>query len=318
MTTTLKGKEVIKNIIYLDEDKMYSLSSQLFEGVTEYVLNEKNLEKSESEEQKGPISSGRIVGDILKNSERNTEKKFLNDYSYTLFEQKLIEEDKVIVASDTSNDFEESLGRKSFIKIKAKVTFNDINSIINTFGIFNELGKALTYVTVFEDIEGIESELAEARKTRNDKNRVSELTAELKKLKDIDRLAIESGLKYDNKFLQNLNFLLEYGLKDQFEVEMKIPNRIVSANLNRDFLRGSEDLLIRKYSRETEVEFTLFGIVTQYKKEQLEITDEGNNYENMKDAMMHLVAHMTNLESAFTGRRSNEIIIDPIALYTEL
>ena len=309
---------MIKNIVYLDEDKMYSLSSQLFEGVTEYVLNEKSLDKSESEQQKGPINSGKIVGDILKNSERNTEKKFLNDYSYTLFEQKLIEEDKVIITSNTSNDFEKLLGRKSFIKIKAKVTFNDINSIIHTFSVFNELGKALTYVTVFEDIESLESEIVEAKTIKNDKSRVSELTAELKKLKDIDKLAIESGLKYDNKFLQNLNFLLEYGLKDQFEVEMKLPNRIVSANLNRDFLRGSEDLLIRKYSRETEVEFTLFGIVTQYKKEQLDIPDEEKDYENMKDAMMHIVAHMTNLESAFTGRRSNEIIIDPIALYTEL
>ncbi|MGP4970886.1 DUF6414 family protein [Psychrobacter aquimaris] len=309
---------MIKNIIYLDEDKMYSLSSQLFEGVTEYVLNEKNLEKSESEQQKGSMNSGRIVGDILKNSERNTEKKFLNDYSYTLFEQKLIEEDKVIITSNTSNDFEKSLGRKSFIKIKAKVTFNDINSIIHTFSVFNELGKALTYVTTFEDIESLESEIVEAKKIKNDKSRVSELEAELKKLKNIDKLAIESGLKYDNKFLQNLNFLLEYGLKDQFEVEMKLPNRIVSANLNRDFLRGSEDLLIRKYSRETEVEFTLFGIVTQYEKEQLEIPDEEKDYENMKDAMMHIVAHMTNLESAFTGRRSNEIIIDPIAMYTEL
>lgn len=309
---------MIKNIIYLDEDKMYSLSSQLFEGVTEYVLNEKNLEKSESEQQKGSMNSGRIVGDILKNSERNTEKKFLNDYSYTLFEQKLIEEDKVIITSNTSNDFEKSLGRKSFIKIKAKVTFNDINSIIHTFSVFNELGKALTYVKTFEDIESLESEIVEAKKIKNDKSRVSELEAELKKLKNIDKLAIESGLKYDNKFLQNLNFLLEYGLKDQFEVEMKLPNRIVSANLNRDFLRGSEDLLIRKYSRETEVEFTLFGIVTQYEKEQLEIPDEEKDYENMKDAMMHIVAHMTNLESAFTGRRSNEIIIDPIAMYTEL
>lgn len=30
---------MIKNFIYLDEEKLYSLSSQIFEGVTEYVLN---------------------------------------------------------------------------------------------------------------------------------------------------------------------------------------------------------------------------------------------------------------------------------------
>lgn len=30
----------IKSFIYLDEDKMYSISSQLFEGMTQYILQE--------------------------------------------------------------------------------------------------------------------------------------------------------------------------------------------------------------------------------------------------------------------------------------
>jgi len=38
---------MIKNFIYLDEEKMYSLSSQLFEGVTEYVLHESSIENDE-------------------------------------------------------------------------------------------------------------------------------------------------------------------------------------------------------------------------------------------------------------------------------
>ena len=81
---------MIKNFIYLDEEKMYSLSSQLFEGVTEYILNDSTSSTEGSEEQKGPVGSGKILGDILKNSERSTEKKFLNDYSYFIFEKKTI------------------------------------------------------------------------------------------------------------------------------------------------------------------------------------------------------------------------------------
>lgn len=65
---------MIKNFIYLDEEKMYSLSSQLFEGVTEYVLNESLSGKVESEEQKGSVGSGRILGDILRNSEKKQRK----------------------------------------------------------------------------------------------------------------------------------------------------------------------------------------------------------------------------------------------------
>jgi hypothetical protein len=316
--TTLKGKEVIKNIIYLDEDKMYSLSSQLFEGVTEYVLNEKNFEKSESEQQKGYINSGKIVGDILKNSERNTEKKFLNDYSYTLFEKKLIEENKVIIASDENSDLKKLLEEKSFIKVTAKATFNDIDSIISTLNDFNRMGKALTYVTNYKDIKSVKAELSRVQKGKNERDKISVLNAELKRISDIDNLSIEQGLNYDKQLLDDLGFLLEYGLGGQLEVQMNLSRHIASANLNRKFLREQEDLLIRKYSRQTEVQFTLFGIITQYEKEQTSLSEATHDYATLKEAIMNMVAHITNLESAFTGRLSNEIIIDPIAMYTEL
>lgn len=123
---------MIKNFIYLDEEKMYSLSSQLFEGVTEYVLNESSSEQEKSEEQKGPIGSGRILGDILRNRERNTEKKFLNDYSYTIFEKKLLEDERVLTVNGNEVEIENLCKDKSFIKITSKATFNDINSINNT------------------------------------------------------------------------------------------------------------------------------------------------------------------------------------------
>ena len=99
---------------------------------------------------------------------------------------------------------------------------------------------------------------------------------------------------------------------------MNLSNHIASANLNRKFLREPEDLVIRKYSRQTEVQFTLFGIITQYEKEQTSPPEAAHDYETLKEAIMNMVSHITNLESAFTGRLSNEIIIDPIAMYTEL
>ncbi|HSH24742.1 MAG TPA: hypothetical protein VLA13_04310, partial [Massilibacterium sp.] len=113
---------MIKNFIYLDEEKMYSLSSQLFEGVTEYVLNESASERDETEEQKGPVGSGRVLGDILRNSERNTEKKFLNDYSYTIFEKKLLDDDRVLVLTNLELAADKDINKKSFIKITSKAT----------------------------------------------------------------------------------------------------------------------------------------------------------------------------------------------------
>jgi hypothetical protein len=309
---------MIKNFIYLDEEKMYSLSSQLFEGVTEYVLNESVSEKGESEEQKGPVGSGRVLGDILRNSERNTEKKFLNDYSYTIFEKKLLDDGLVFVTPNAEQAVEENIENMSFIKITSKATFNDINSINETLKNFNKIGKALAHVTNFKEISAVKEQLEKAKQNTKDRNKKSQLQTQFKSLTNINKLATESGLQQDQGFLDDLALLLFYGFQDQLEVQMNLDNRIFSANLNRSFLRESEDLVIRKYSRQTEVAFTLFGIVTQRQRDKLEELEENEDFDSIKEALMNLVSHLSNLESTFTGRLSNEIIVDPIALYTEI
>ncbi|TYB32381.1 MAG: hypothetical protein FXF49_11780 [Flexistipes sinusarabici] len=309
---------MIKNFIYLDEEKMYSLSSQLFKGVTEYVLNESSSEKGESEEQKGPVGSGRILGDILKNSERNTEKKFLNDYSYTIFEEKLLEDDMVLIVSGDKFEGSKLSTDKSFIKITSKATFNDINSINKTLKNFNKIGKALAHITNFQEISEVREQLEKAKQNTKDRNQKSKLQTQLKSMTNINKLATESGLQQDQSFLDDLSLVLTYGFQDQLEVQMDLVKSIFSANLNRSFLREPEELVIRKYSRKTEVEFTLFGIITQHQREKLEELEEYEEYDSIKEALMNLVSHLSNVEATFTGRLSNEIIIDPIALYTEL
>lgn len=309
---------MIKNFIYLDEEKMYSLSSQLFEGVTEYVLSESSSEKGEAEEQKGPVGSGRVLGDILKNSERNTEKRFLNDYSYAIFEKRLLEDDKVLIVSGNKAEEPNLSTDKSFIKITSKAIFNDINSINHTLKNFNKIGKALAHITNFKEISEVRVQLEKARQNTKDRNQKSKLQTKIKSMNNINKLATESGLQQDQSFLDDLSLVLTYGFQDQLEVQMDLVESIFSANLNRSFLREPVELVIRKYSRKTEVEFTLFGIITQHQREKLEVLEEKQEYDSIKEALMNLFSHLSNVEATFTGRLSNEIIIDPIALYTEL
>ena len=310
---------MIKNFVYLDEEKMYSLSSQVFEGITEYILSESTSESQKSESQKGDIGSGRILGDILKQADRQSEKKFLHDYSYTLFEKKLIDDKKVLELSNENKDVADLCKDKSFIKVVGKAVFNDMKSIQNTLKQFNQIGKALTHVTNFEEISKVKDQLEKSKATIKDRNQKSKLKSQTKALTNINKLAKDSGLYHDQKFLDDLSFLLGYGFQDQLEVQIKIEDTIVSANLKRSCLREEENLMIRKYSRQTEVEFVLFGVITQYQREEAEKElVEKDDFESIKEALINLVAHMTTVETAFTGRLKNEIIIDPIALYTEI
>ena len=54
--------QAIKSFLYLDEYKMYSISSQLFEGLTEFSMDYRGTTNEGEERQSGPIGSGKSYG----------------------------------------------------------------------------------------------------------------------------------------------------------------------------------------------------------------------------------------------------------------
>lgn len=69
----------------------------------------------------------------------------------------------------------------------------------------------------------------------------------------------------------------------------------------------------------TAKEFVMFGMVTQSSSSTgREMSTEEKEYSSIKEALMVLVTALSNVEGSFTGRLNNEVIIDPIAVYTEL
>lgn len=76
------------------------------------------------------------------------------------------------------------------------------------------------------------------------------------------------------------------------------------------------NVLVSKYSRITEKEFTVIGIVTQAGNPKPEIPELHGV--DMKTAAQGMNETIANLEMQFNGRSENECIIDPIAIFTEL
>ncbi len=312
---------MIKNFIYLDEEKMYSLSSQVFEGITEYVLNESSSDKHESESQKGPVGSGKILADVIISSNKATEKKFFHDYSFTLFESHLLEQGRILDLTKTTLSLDElkaSITDFSFIKIKAKAVFNDVDKITELFSEFNTIGEALAHMGAFERINELKEELLLLKSQSSDRNQKSKLEAEFKKLTNLKTLAKDKGLYQDQKFLDNLGLLTKYGFSDQFEITQTKGGVLFTSCLKRDLLREKEDLLIKKYSRKTEKEAVVFGIITQAFSENEADPEEEVEYSNMKAALLNLVEHLANIEESISGKQDNEIVIDPIAVYFEV
>lgn len=324
-----KDMDKIRSFLYLDNYKMYSISSQLFEGLTEYIVTNKDEENSESETQKGPLGSGRVLADIIRKSSNQTEKKFLHDYSYNLFEEALIQKDKVIQIDKSNIDIQiRKLKDYSFVKVTGRVVFNDLQMIEDTLSNFNNIGEALGYVTKKAAYDEEMAVLKEQVNQIPDRNQKAKANSFLKNKGEFKKILKEEGLQLDDDYIKHLCYILNYGYNQQFEVQIPIGDSFLfSAQLDRDNLKDKEHRIIKKYSRETEKEFILFGMLTQIDKESnresllIDRTTEWENNEedgNMKEAIMNVVRTLTNVEKTFSGKLDYEIIIDPISMYIEL
>ena len=325
-TSTFKIDEImIKNFLYLDSDKVDSFATQVFDGLPEYILNKKVLVTAANCETIESSNRTKAYGDILLDSSSPTEREFLHDQAYNLLESKLIDDDKVLqTASLDSENFSPELintQKTPFIKVRGKVKFNDINSLTHTLENFNEFGKAITYISTHDEILKIQTDLNLLKSQTSDRNEISKLERKARELEKIDKIAQERNLYQDKKFSDALNFLLQYGFQDQFEVQIQhSKSLVVCADLKRNKLKEDEDLILRKYSRFSEVDFTLFGVITQFGRSQLELENQVDlslDFESTKDVLINMVDHLTIIENRFTGRSPHEVIIDPVALYTE-
>ena len=322
----------IKSFIYLDNQKMYSISSQLFEGLTEYIVNSEKRKESENTTQKGDFGSGRLMADIIESDSERTEKKFLHDFAYTLFEDALLKEKRVLeINSDNIDQQLIDINNYSFIKISGNLIFNDLKTIEYTIKNFNKIGEALGYVQYKEILENETQVLKDQVKSIQNRDQKAKASEMLKSKTDLKKVLKEKGLQHDEAFLQHLSYILDYGYNQQFEIQIPIKSstknfHLFSAQLKRGNLKEDEYSIIKKYSRETEKQFQLFGIITQkldqeskqnafneFKKAQ-----ENINQPNMKEALMNIVSILTGVEKTFTGKLDYEYIIDPIALYLEI
>jgi hypothetical protein len=320
-TSNEKRSNKIKSFIYVDEYKMYSISSQIFNGLTEYVTSYSHKSSQDLERQDGPVGSGRILADIISNQSSTEERKFLHDYSYNLFEEKLIE-DKRVLQINLNNIGEEisKIENYDFIKVQGRLLFSDIRIMNDTIENFNKIGEALFFISNFHDLEKLKSQYDQTlTKQQNKINKGFAQTSNHQK-SDIETLAYKAGLQFDKVFLEKLSFILKYGYRDQFEIKSYLStiaaNYLFSAVLKREYLREDEDLIVKKYSRYSEKEFVVFGTVTQSNDHQDDLPPEANA-DDMKEVISQLVLKLSDVEKQFIGKRKNEIIIDPIAVYRE-
>lgn len=310
-------RQNIKSFIYLDDYKLYSLSSQIFQGFTEYIISENIASLTEGENQKGMFASGKVMSDLLKTEKTSTEKKYLHDYAFNLLEVELT--DRGLLYSIRPEDTTNIIQSKGIIKVTGRAVFNDYSTLQSTLSRFNSIGESIGYFNYKEVVKDLNDSTSNALETTKDRNQ----KAKIKKIKQhankvLTSFLQENGLHIAEEDIKNMVNIMEYGFHGELEfrvLPVELPFQF-SAILNREYLRDSETQFISKYSRQTEYDFTMIGIVTQSGKVTEPLAEHGLN--GIKDACLNLADKLRGMENVFLGRLDNECIIDPIAIYREL
>ncbi|MEQ1916204.1 MAG: hypothetical protein ABL856_05725, partial [Gallionella sp.] len=126
-------------------------------------------------------------------------------------------------------------------------------------------------------------------------------------------------LYQDPQFLEHLITVTQFGFSEQLEIQQRVSDYLYSSCLKRQCLRESDDLTIRKYSRLTEKNLVVFGIATQTPIQSPPTFPAVKaESKSMKEAITDLIDHMANIETSMSGKSSNEVVIDPIAVYVTL
>ncbi len=289
---------MIRNFLYLDFQKLRSISSQLFEGVADYVLHRQDERTEVTEQQKGSVASGRILGDIFAKEKSSSEMRFLEDHAYSIFEQRLAELD--LIEDSTLPGFSVST-QKSFFKVTNNLQINDIADTIRLLENFNTFGEALVRAMSMSPV-----------------GKASGATSMSES--DIKKLATSQGLQLDEKFIKSLRTIITFGMSEILEASVVSADHLFTSPLKREFLRESAEMILYKFSRVTQQKFTLLGTVTQ-RGGVIEAADQlpdVSEAEGVKMAMRTLSLHMRTVEQTFLGPLSNELVIDPIAIYTAI
>ncbi|MCM1505806.1 MAG: hypothetical protein NC177_01545 [Ruminococcus flavefaciens] len=274
----------LRDFIYIDKNRMYSLYSQLFEGVVESLV--KSVSYS-SEEQK---SEKRLEETIIDASVK-VQNVVLFDHIYNTLEEKMMPNILVVDNNTTKSDIIPT----SILKISGYVTIEDYEHLSYLMDNFNEIGLALANMQ-------LQSKNQTGKQSNN----------------SVEKYAKENGLTLDRKFTSSIVKIIENLHGNSMEIFIETDNESLDlgfkAFLDHEFLRLSPNTLRSLYGYKPCMKWTMVGEVTDIS--YISERHQGKT----KSIFSKMFKQLNDVDHSFsksTEDSCDTVRIAPIAVYIE-
>jgi hypothetical protein len=313
----------IRDFIYVDVDRLYSLYSQVFEGVGEKIIQSYINSSAKLDQQKGGIASGSATEAQVGEMSSRTESKILYDHMYNELESKL-KKSILEVSEITANDYIETLSKAFIIKVGGTAEIEDYNRLKVFMEKFNSLGEAVAY-SIIKAGESEIIELENKAKTASASDK-KQLTDRIKGMRDPKLLSKNMGLHQDEKLLDNLKKFVEIFNPEGFEITIKphqcYENIVFRGIVDKKWLRVKPEFLRALYSGLVNMQWTMVGQITflplkGFKLEESEV--RVNTPDSLRDPFRAIFQGMRGFDSMFLeSQQRTEILVCPLAIYREV
>lgn len=316
----------IREFIYVDVLKLYSLYSQIFEGVTDRIVEERISQLITGDTQGSFVRQSTAESQGLEAS-RRVESSILHDHMYNRLEVRL---NSALINPDDLN-FENLINTYSsnpMIKVSGRAEIEDYQRISIFMEEFNKLGEAIAYSGLVSSDDFKQKKLALQHELEGaiGKARRAELQKQIDLLTNPTKAAEAIGLRQDPKLLENLKFMGELFNPTGYDVLItphNKPDNHFRGVLDKVWLRNTPQLLSSLYGGQSEAPWTMVGIVTHLPGTYVAQTNKSKGVNNPNEPMMlDAYRNMFRTSRAFErmfleSNTETEIVVSPLAIYRE-
>lgn len=321
----------IREFIYVDVPKVYSLYSQIFGGITDHVIEER-INQLITNDTQGSMLKQATSGSQGMEASRRIESSILHDHMYTRLEAEL--EPTVINANDiTIEGMIKIFDQNPTIKVCGRSEVEDYERISVFFEKFNSLAEVIAHaiLTSSPEFAKTKQELHNELEGATGKARKQELKKKIEELsgpKIMKQVLDNRNLGQDPQLLKNLKFMGDLFNPDGYDIcitPKENPKLHFRGVLDKTWLRNDPQLIRRLYGGQSEAPWSMVGIVTHLPGTHIaQSSSDGENKQQDKDSPMMLDAYRNMFRSARVFERmflespsEIEVVISPLAIYRE-
>ena len=329
-------EKTIRDFLYLDVDRLYSLTSQLEGGLLDRLTQSSGSNKASRDVHRTALK-GEESGTEVASTLETIESRIVHDDLYSKLEAHLANSIRNIEA--TTGSITPELINALLIKVNGRAIVEDFDRMLQQVSSWKQITGAFAYITKDEnpsyqaalntfinrqnEIGTILSGSVQVPERKRLQEEAKKIATALQGDSIFESVMQQSTTSVDSRVMQSWQTIIEFFMSGEYVISLMKSNDEhqleIRAVLNKNWLRMSPDYIRHAYGNNFIQNVIVVGQVTSFSEPDSE-TDKytSQKFDGLREAMSDLFGMMRNVDRTTTTAGSRPVLfVRPLAIYQE-